>query len=183
MNCTEIRTRLPLLLYHDLKPDEVAAVENHLTTCAACRHEHAGLARVRGLLAAVPAPSIDVDVSRVFQQVADRQARRARLWRRAAVALCGLAAALLVAVACRLEIRVETGQLVLRWGWPPDAPDGKGRVKVGHRPPNSFSSGPPRVAAQSACGHTIGRRAAGPNDVAAKADATKSRKAATRAGT
>jgi predicted anti-sigma-YlaC factor YlaD len=117
MNCTEVRVRLPLYLYHDLKPDEGAAVERHLTTCAACRRERADLERVRRALAAVPAPAVQVDLTRLFEQTANWQAGRARRWRRAAFALCSLAAALLVAVAVRLEVRVGAGQLVLRSGW------------------------------------------------------------------
>ncbi|HZT83556.1 MAG TPA: zf-HC2 domain-containing protein [Gemmataceae bacterium] len=122
MNCTEARARLADLLYGDLSPAERAAVENHLVGCAACRGERAALEGVRRLLDTVPAPAVQVDVATVYQAAADRQTLRARRWRRAAVALVGLAAALLLAALLRLEVRLEANQFVLRWGAAPEAP-------------------------------------------------------------
>ena len=107
MNCTDVRTHLPGFLYGDLKPEEVAAVEHHLTTCPACRSERADLERVRQALSGIPAPTVEVDLHQIFRQAAERQARRARRWRRAAIALGAVAAVLLLAVGLRLEIRVE----------------------------------------------------------------------------
>jgi anti-sigma factor RsiW len=116
MNCSEVRTRLPALLYGDLKPDEVAAVEHHLTTCPACRAERTDLQRVRHLLSAVPVPTVQVDLPLLYQRAADRQARRLRRWRRAALALGAVAALLLLALGLGLEVRLDARQLVLRWG-------------------------------------------------------------------
>jgi predicted anti-sigma-YlaC factor YlaD len=122
MNCNEVRASLPGFLYHDLQPDEVAAVDQHLTACPTCRHERAALERVREALGVVLAPAVQVDVTRLLQQAADRQTRRARRWRRTAVALAGLAAALLAAVALRLEVGMEANRLVLSWGDAPQTP-------------------------------------------------------------
>jgi hypothetical protein len=116
MNCPDVRVHLPALVYGDLNAQEVAAVEVHLTTCPACRKERTDLERVRQALTAMPAPTVEVDVHRIFRQAADRQARRARRWRRAALALGAAAALLLFVVGLRLEVRAEAGQLVIRWG-------------------------------------------------------------------
>jgi hypothetical protein len=124
MNCSEVRARLAGLLYGDLTAEEGAAVETHLTTCPACRREYAGLEQVRSALALTPVPEARVDLARLYRDAADRQTRRLRRWRRAAVALAGVAAALLAAVWLRLEVRLDGRQLSLRWGAPP-APEKK----------------------------------------------------------
>jgi anti-sigma factor RsiW len=116
MNCTDVCHRLPELLYGDLKPAEVAAVEHHLTACPACRRERHELERVRQALTAVPVPDIQVDLPLLYQQAAEREARRARRWRRAAAALAAAAALLLLALGLRLEVRLEGRRLVLSWG-------------------------------------------------------------------
>ena len=78
MNCSEVRPLLPVSLYGDLLPEEAASVEEHLTTCPACRRQREELERVRAALTAVPAPSVQVDLPGLFRQAALRQARQAR---------------------------------------------------------------------------------------------------------
>ena len=123
MNCSLVRALLPLSLTDDLKPEEAASVDEHLTTCPACRGERAELEKVRAALSAVPVPAVQVDLPGIYRQAAERQARRARRWRRAALACCGVAAALLVVIGLRLEVRVGANELTFRWGaQPPDNP-------------------------------------------------------------
>ncbi len=117
MNCSQARDRLPDLLYPDAPRDGRGEVEKHLGGCPDCRREMEDLRRVRGLLRAAPAPpEVAVDVAALYRAAADRQARRLRRWRRAAAALAGVAALLLVGLASGLEVRVGADQVVLRWG-------------------------------------------------------------------
>jgi hypothetical protein len=116
MNCAEARTHLPALLYGDLAPDGVRAVQEHLAGCPACREEFAALRQVSHALDAVPAPSVNVDLSRVFQEAAARQARRAKRWRRVSVACGAVAALVLLAFGLRLQVRLEAHQVSLSWG-------------------------------------------------------------------
>jgi len=121
MNCAEVRAALPAILYDELPSAEAAALRDHLAGCPACRAEHAALRRVGTLLTAVPAPTIRVDLSRLYQEAGRRQHVRLRRWRRAALACCAAAAGLLIALGLRLEVRVEGHQAVVRWGTPPAA--------------------------------------------------------------
>jgi hypothetical protein len=116
MNCYEVCAHLPGLLYGDLSPHEVAAVEHHLTACPACRRERAALEHVRQALSAVPAPAVQVDLPRLFQEAAQRQARRARRWRRAALALGAVAALLILALGLNVQVRFEGRRLTVSWG-------------------------------------------------------------------
>jgi hypothetical protein len=120
MNCTAIRTHLPALLYGDLEPIVANLVQTHLATCAACRQEQAALRQLRQTLDTVPVPEVQVDLPRLYQQIAARQTRRERRWRWTAVACGAAAAVLLLVVGTRLEVRLDAHQLVLRWGAPPD---------------------------------------------------------------
>lgn len=115
MNCSQARDQLPALLYDGLAPADATLVQTHLGGCPVCRQEFAESQRVRCALNNVPVPPVSVDVSRVFQQAAALQQRRARRWRSATVAVCGLAAALLLVVLLRLEFRFDAHQLVVRW--------------------------------------------------------------------
>jgi anti-sigma factor RsiW len=126
MNCSDVRARLPALLYGDLGPEEKARLDQHLTACPACRRELAALSQVRRLLEAVPAPAVEVDLPQLYHQLADRQASRARCWQRAAVALGGVAALVALALGLHLEVRLEAHQVVLRWGAPPALPQVQG---------------------------------------------------------
>src|SRR5262245_38927942 len=119
MKCTDVRTSLPLLIYGDVPPEEEAELRNHLGGCPACHSEYEALCCARRLLDAAPVPAVEVDVPRLFQSVAARQARRLKRWRRVALAAGAFAAALLLVVGLRLQIRLESHQLVVRWGDPP----------------------------------------------------------------
>jgi hypothetical protein len=122
MNCNEVRAALPLLLYGDADAVQQAALREHLAHCAACRREQQALQRVQQLLDTAIAPQVEVDVPRLHQSMADRQARSIRRWRRIAVAVAAVAAMLLLVVGLRLEVRLNAGQLMVRWGEPPAPP-------------------------------------------------------------
>jgi hypothetical protein len=149
MNCSEVRVRLAGLLYGDLTSEEGAAVETHLTTCPLCRHERDGLEQVRSALSLSPVTAIHVDVSRLYLEAADRQARRLRRWRRAAVALAGVAAVLLLTVWFRLEVGFEGRQLVVRLGGSPAATDGQGPAREKQPAPPSLARRDPTAGAES----------------------------------
>lgn len=121
MKCTDVRAALPLLIYGEASTAEEAALREHLTGCAACRGELEDLHGIRRLLDAAPIPRVEVDLARLHQARADRQARRLRRWRRAALALTAAAAGLLLVLGLQLEFRLDAGQLVVRWGNPPPA--------------------------------------------------------------
>jgi anti-sigma factor RsiW len=116
MNCSEIRTALPELLYGELTPAQAQAVQSHLATCAACQAEFSGLKQVSGALDKLTVPPVRVDVGQIYWQGQVRQALRVKRWRRAAVAMTGIAAAVVVMALLQLEVRVDDRQLVLRWG-------------------------------------------------------------------
>ena len=139
MNCTQVRESLPSLLYGDLDATSKNAVQAHLTSCSACRLELAGFQRVCDALDSIPAASVQIDVSRLLQQSAARQAKQTRRWRWAAMAVGGLAAALLLIVLLRLEVRVKAQELTIRWGSVPvqgntDAPTPIERIIVREDP-------------------------------------------------
>ncbi len=123
MKCTDVRASLPLLIYGDVPPEEETELRNHLAGCLVCRREQEALQGVRRLLDAAPAPAVEIDMPRLFQSVAARQARRLKRWRRVALAAGAVAAALLLVLGLRLQIRLESRQLIVRWGDPsPAAP-------------------------------------------------------------
>jgi hypothetical protein len=106
--------------YGDLAAGEAAQLKKHCASCAACRKELAGLQRLRQALDTLPAPSVRVDLPRLYADAARIQQHQARRWRRAAIALLGAAAVLLLAIGLKLELRVEAHQLVVRWGTAPE---------------------------------------------------------------
>jgi hypothetical protein len=116
MNCSDVRPLLPALVYENLAPAEADTVRRHLDACTGCRDEFAGLAHARASLDAVPVPAVKLDVARLYTEVAARQERRAPRWRRVSLATAALAAGLLLVFGLRLQIRVETKQLVIAWG-------------------------------------------------------------------
>jgi hypothetical protein len=123
MNCQETREQLPSFLYGGLAPEVQEAAEAHLATCADCRHELDALSQLRRALDAVRPMTAAVDLPRLYRAAAVAQERRFRRWRRAALALAGLAAALgLFAILPSLEFRLEAHQFTLRWGAPPPLP-------------------------------------------------------------
>jgi hypothetical protein len=120
MNCATVRDRLPLFLYGDLDARAAGEIHDHLAGCPACRHELAALQQMRRALDGVRVPPLDVDLPRLYQESAARQRRQARRWRRAAVAVGGLAAVLALLLLARIEVRFERQQFVVRWGTPMD---------------------------------------------------------------
>ncbi len=123
MNCADVRARLTAFAYGDLSETEASQVRQHLGRCLACEQERRAITEVQRLLDAVPAPTVAVDLPRLYRDVADGHGRQVRRWR--FVALAGLAAAVVVAalLVSHLEVRVDANQLVLRWGAGPTAPD------------------------------------------------------------
>jgi anti-sigma factor RsiW len=124
MNCIEIQNALPVLLYGELETEAAKRLEEHLAGCPDCRRELAALKLTQKRLDAVPAPAVQLDVGRIFQEEAQRRLVQLRRWRRLALAAAAVAAAsILVALLLNLEVRVEGHQLVLRWGSPPALPE------------------------------------------------------------
>jgi predicted anti-sigma-YlaC factor YlaD len=122
MNCADVRASLPELLYGRLGPEPAARAEEHVAGCAACQAEWQALQHVCRLLDRPAAPTVQVDLPALYRRAAAEQAVRTRRWRRAALAACGLAAALAgVAFGPRLEVRLEAHQVLLHWGAPPPA--------------------------------------------------------------
>ena len=117
MNCSEIRDRLPALIYGHLPADEARQVQAHLAACDACRGQAAALQQVRGALDVLPVPLVQVDVARLHRETAARQERRLRRWRRLALVACAAAAIIgLLAASSHWEFRIEAHQMVLRLG-------------------------------------------------------------------
>jgi anti-sigma factor RsiW len=129
MNCSIARANLPLLLYGDLPPAEKASVETHLTECRSCQSEYRALQHVRRTLGLVAAPEVHVDLPQLYRRATERQERRLRRWRRIALGAASAAAliGLLIAIP-HLEARVESHQLIVRWGSLPDAPPASGKM-------------------------------------------------------
>ena len=123
MNCPEVRAALPEFVYGSLPPEARTGVEAHLSACPDCQREAAALRGVRHLLDAAPAPTVRLDTAALYREVADRQGRRLRRWRCAALAACAAAVALLTLTAvARLEVHLEADQMVVRWGPAPTQP-------------------------------------------------------------
>jgi hypothetical protein len=119
MNCIDARAALPALLYEHLPPQEAAVLQEHLAGCPACRAEQAALRRLGGLLDAVPSPAANVDLARLYHEGARREQRGRRRWRTAALASLAAAAAVLLTLVLRLEVRLDHHQLIVRWGVQP----------------------------------------------------------------
>jgi hypothetical protein len=118
MNCTDIREQLAGFVYGDLEPGDAAHVQAHLDRCPACCRELAALKNVRQLLDTVPAPAMAVDLPALYRELAERQTRGARRWRRSAMAFAAVAALLLMALALPVHLGFENSQLTIRWGAP-----------------------------------------------------------------
>ena len=118
MDCTQIRGRLLAWQYGELSPAEQAEVARHLAACAVCRQEASGWQEFRGQLQAFTGPAVQVNIPGIYQQALQRRESGTRRWRRAAVAVTALAAAVLIAVVPKLEVRVDASQLIVRWGAP-----------------------------------------------------------------
>lgn len=118
MRCAEIHELLPLWPYGELPPEQTAVVEKHLADCPACRREAQALQDARQQLDVVPAPAVQVDLSRLYAVAARSQRRRLRRWQYSAAALAVAASVLFVALALKVEVRAEARQVTVRWGPP-----------------------------------------------------------------
>jgi hypothetical protein len=117
MNCSQARDLLPGLVYGDLPAHDATTLQDHLGSCSACQRELAALKGVGRMLDSVPAAAVDVDFKHLYRQAAELSERRRRRWRRAAPIVFGAAATVMVLIAgAKLEVRVESHQLVVRWG-------------------------------------------------------------------
>jgi hypothetical protein len=140
MNCTEVRSRLAGLEYGDLPTDEANAVRAHLVYCPDCQAEQARLTQVRSLLDEAPTSPVRVDLPRLYREAADQQMRRLRRLRRLAFAAVAAAAVIVIGVfLSRIEVRLDSGQLVVRWGTVPAREEPA-------PPPSVPSPAPPTVA-------------------------------------
>jgi putative zinc finger protein len=116
MNCNQVRQLLPEFTYEDLAPGEMEQVKEHLMQCQTCKGDQGLLQELGQMLNSVSAPSVHVNVPLLFRQANDVHCRQMRQWRRAALAMSGLAAAVLVVLVFRLELRVSVNQMVIGWG-------------------------------------------------------------------
>jgi hypothetical protein len=116
MNCTQLRNRLPELLYEDLPASDREQLKEHLARCPQCRSEYTSLQEVQHSLNRVSAPEVSVNLPLLYRQVADHQARGGRRWRRVALGVGGLASAVIFILVLRLEIQLSGKQVVIRWG-------------------------------------------------------------------
>lgn len=116
MNCNQVRELLPELAYDDLSPGEMEQVKEHLRRCQTCTGEQATLQEIHRMLGGISPPPVNVNVPLLFRQARDIQDRKTRRWRRAALALAGLAASVLVVLILRLEFQVGRNQVVIAWG-------------------------------------------------------------------
>ena len=118
MTCSDIRDRLPLLLYGDLAGTERNAVDAHLAGCPACGKELAALRQV-GRLLDEPSAALDFKAGAPATgwtpapHPRTAQRRPPRIGRLAAMA--GIAALVLIAVT-RMDIRIDQRQITVRWG-------------------------------------------------------------------
>jgi hypothetical protein len=115
MQCDAVRTLLPLHVYGDLADSERMAIEGHLTGCLACQQDLAEFQRLRETLSALPAPERHVDVGQIYSLQTLRRRKQTRRWQMAALAAIAVTVFVLF---MRLEIQVNAGQLVIRWGRP-----------------------------------------------------------------
>jgi hypothetical protein len=142
MNCNQVRQLLPELAYEELSPGEMEEAKEHLTRCRTCARELASLQELAGILDSVSPPSVNVNVPQLFRQARDIQSRQLRRWRRTALALGGLAAAVLVVLVFRLELRVSANQMVIGWGGkrPDVAPDPKSELHPSPTPSHGLAA-------------------------------------------
>jgi hypothetical protein len=125
MRCQEVLDQLPLLIYDELSAAEATACRQHLDACSTCRAELAAFGQVRTALDQVPHRQVQVDLAGVCLRIVARQ-HRERVWRRAAVGITAVAAAVLALASLRLlHIAIEPGRVTLAWSAeaPQHAPD------------------------------------------------------------
>ena len=116
MNCTNVRERLPELLYESLSLAEAEKLNDHLAHCLACKSEFASLQDLQRTLDSVRAPDESVHLPTLYRCIADLHQKKTKRWRRTALSMAGIAAAVIAVLAFRLEIRLGPEQVVFRWG-------------------------------------------------------------------
>jgi hypothetical protein len=123
MNCKNVRERLVDMLYDCLPLTELEKLNVHLAHCSACKSEFASLRDLHRALDSVAAPDVSVHLPTLYRRVADLRQRSVKRWRRVALAAAGVAAAVIAVLAFRLEIRVGSDQVMIRWGNSIPVPD------------------------------------------------------------
>ncbi len=111
MNCTNVRERLPELLYESLSLAEAEKLNDHLAHCLACKSEFASLQDLQRTLDSVRAPDESVHLPTLYRCIADLHQKKTKRWRRTALSMAGIAAAVIVVIAFRLEIRLDMDKL------------------------------------------------------------------------
>jgi anti-sigma factor RsiW len=116
--------RLVSYLYGESSPEERAAVESHLATCAACAAGYAGLQDVRVTLAGWQPPDVDLGftitrspgalAAPMPAPVHTRRFLALPAWAQAAAAVIVLSAGAAIA---NLEIRYGSDGVTIRTGW------------------------------------------------------------------
>lgn len=123
VRCSD-KERLVTYLYGEDAPEERAAVEAHLASCAVCAHEIEELGAVRTRLTAWEAPAVDLG----FRVVREPEPAPRRggwwtwtlpVWAQAAAAVLVLAAGAAIA---NVEVSYGKDGLALRTGWSPATP-------------------------------------------------------------
>jgi anti-sigma factor RsiW len=167
MRCDE-KDRLVGYLYDEASAAERAAVEAHLSRCAACAAELEDLKGVRGHLAGWHAPEIDLGFRVTREPVGGAPARGAwalPLWAQAAAAVLVLAAG---AGLANLEIQYGSRGLTVRTGWgnataaPAAAKESAGRVQ-----PNGVTTADLRALEERLARTELALRASGHTPTAA----------------
>jgi Putative zinc-finger len=135
MKCEQLRERLALLIYGDLNPDEMKPARDHLDQCAACRRERDSLISTRQALDSAPVPDMRINVAAIQNQALALQARSMRRWKRFAFAAMALAASLLALLVIRPDIRINDGELAIRWAAPAEPPRTGEPIFLAQAPP------------------------------------------------
>lgn len=122
MNCHSLQDRLALFVSGDLDSAEASSIRQHCASCENCRTAVAALERIRNLLDTARTPPTSIAFPQIYAAAARRQETRLRRWRRASLALAGMAAALMLIVGLKMQIRVQANEFVMTWNGGPPAP-------------------------------------------------------------
>ncbi len=113
MKCDEIRELLPLHAYGELSDAQLRIVDAHLADCSVCRTEATAFRKIRETLNAAAPEPVRTDLEKVYRAEASKRRNKERRWQFAATLL---AAAILVVLAIRLDVRINQRQMIIRWG-------------------------------------------------------------------
>jgi len=126
-DCARFRAELAGLVYDELAPDPRAALEEHVSGCAACGEELATLRDTRRMLARWETPTTSEDPRALARAIVQRAAgapaaapapRRARLVRLSAVLSAVAAAVLFLLALLGTQLNAGDGRLELSFGLP-----------------------------------------------------------------